>query len=79
MNWFIMKLNDSLKTIFKIKTKYMINLRAAAKTALLIAIILLIGKFVLTFPLFTTKIILIVGGIWGASVIYRWFDESDKN
>jgi hypothetical protein len=57
----------------------MINLKAAAKTALLIAVILLIGKFVLTFPLFTTKIILIVGGIWGASVIYRWFDESDKN
>ena len=57
----------------------MINLKAAAKTALLIAIILLIGKFVLTFPLFTTKVILIVGGAWGASVIYRWFDENDEN
>ena len=57
----------------------MINLRAASKTALLIAVILLIGKLILTFPLFFAKTAIILGGAWGASVIYRWFDEQDEN
>ena len=50
----------------------MINLKAAAKTALLVAIVLLIGDFILTYPLLFAKIIFI-------TVIYRWFDDTDKN
>lgn len=57
----------------------MINLKAAAKTALVVAIILAIGDFILTYPLFFLKIVLISGGAWGASVLYRWFDDTDES
>ena len=57
----------------------MINLKAAAKTALLVAIVLLIGDFILTYPLLFAKIIFITVGAWSASVIYRWFDDTDES
>ena len=57
----------------------MINLKAAAKTALLVAVIALVLELISTFPLFFLKVALILGGAWGASVLYRWFDDTDES
>lgn len=57
----------------------MINLKAAAKTALVVGAIALGLELIITFPLFFAKTAIILGGAWGASVLYRVFDDADKN
>jgi len=57
----------------------MINLKAAAKTALVVGVIALVLELISTFPLFFLKTALILGGAWGASVLYRSFDDTDES
>lgn len=57
----------------------MINLKAALKTAMVVGGIALVVDLISTFPLLFLKVALILGGAWGASVLYRVFDDADKN
>jgi hypothetical protein len=57
----------------------MINLKAALKTALVVGVIALVLELISTFPLFFAKTAIILGGAWGASVLYRWFDDTDES
>jgi hypothetical protein len=57
----------------------MINLKAAAKTAMLVGVIGLGIELITSFPEFFLRMALTIGGIWAISVIYRWFDEQDEN
>ena len=57
----------------------MINLKAALKTAMVVGVIALVLELISTFPLFFLKVALILGGAWGASVLYRWFDDTDES
>jgi hypothetical protein len=57
----------------------MINLKAAAKTAMLVGVIGLGIELITSFPEFFLKMALTIGSIWVISVIYRWFDEQEEN
>jgi hypothetical protein len=57
----------------------MINLKAAAKTAGVVALVGMGVKIVATFPYFFAYTLLTLGGIFAVSIIYRIFDDRDKN
>lgn len=57
----------------------MINLKAAAKTVGVVALVCTGVKIVATFPYFFAYTLLTLGGILMVSAIYRIFDDRDKN